>query len=417
MTSIKLIFRPSTQCEARGTLSFRIIHRRTTRQITTRHHIHGHEWDRQTGCIIAEAATAERKTYLQNIRQALRDDYTQLQRIVHRLEQTHEDYTAAQVRDLYLQRQSGESFFTFISEQIALCHELNRPRTAETYDAVKNSFARYLCGKDLAPTDLDTDLVNSYEHHLKRQGLHPNTTSFYLRNLRALYNRAVRKGLTSQNHPFTDVFTGMERTRKRAITLDAMKRIRQLNLTQHRRMEWARDLFLFSFYNRGMSFVDMAFLRKDNLRQGILTYRRKKTGQELRVKWEKYSQDILNRHPSPDHSPYLLPIITRPDTDERKQYLQACHSANYYLHLIGRQLQLPITLTTYVSRHAWASIARSRHVPLATISDALGHESEATTRIYLATLDHSAVDRANHSLLRDLCAPPEKWTGRTRTKK
>lgn len=146
-----------------------------------------------------------------------------------------------------------------------------------------------------------------------------NTISFYMRILRSVYNTAVVRGLTIQQYPFKSVYTGIDQTVKRAISLKTVRRIRGLNLTSSPVMEWARDLFMFSFYTRGMSFVDMAYLKKTDLQNGVLIYRRQKTNQQLTIKWEKPMQDIVNKYVSPE-SPYLLPIIRDTHTDARLQY-------------------------------------------------------------------------------------------------
>ena len=99
-------------------------------------------------------------------------------------------------------------------------------------------------------------------------------------------------------------------------------------------------------------------------------------------------QKIIDKYDM-DGSPYLLPIIKSVNADERWQYMNAAHLVNDKLKRLGEELGLAILLTSYVARHAWASIAKSKNVPLATISEAMGHDSEKTTRI---SLDTSAVD-------------------------
>ncbi|MDO4756114.1 MAG: tyrosine-type recombinase/integrase, partial [Parabacteroides sp.] len=177
---------------------------------------------------------------------------------------------------------------------------------------------------------------------------------------------------------------------------------KEMDLAMSPALDLARDMFLFSFYTRGMSFVDMAYLRKRDLKGGILTYRRRKTGQLLFIKWEKCMQMIVEKYEG-IHSNYLLPII-KPfsEVDERKQYLYAAHCINRSLKIIGCRLNLSIPLTMYVSRHSWASIAKNKQIPISVISEGMGHDSEATTRIYLASLDTVAVDKANHIILKSL---------------
>lgn len=180
-----------------------------------------------------------------------------------------------------------------------------------------------------------------------------------------------------------------------------IRQIRDMDLSHDSSLEYARDLFMFSFYTRGMSFIDMAYLKKSNLQNGFLSYRRKKTNQQLVIKWEKPMQEIIDKYDTIGSS-YLLPIILDAKTDERKQYKNAAQLVNSKLKKLGKQIGLPIPLTSYVARHAWASIARSKNIPLATISEAMGHDSESTTRIYLASLDTSVVDKANSIILNTL---------------
>ena len=150
-----------------------------------------------------------------------------------------------------------------------------------------------------------------------------------------------------------------------------------------------------------MSFIDMAFLKKKDLQNGILTYRRQKTGQQLFIKWEEPMRKIIDKYDT-SKTPYLLPIIRNMDAEKRRQYKNAAHLINDKLKKLGGQLGLSIPLTSYVARHAWASIAKSKNIPLSTISEAMGHDSENTTRIYLASLDTSVVDKANSLILKSL---------------
>ncbi len=296
----------------------------------------------------------------------------------------------------------ANQLFIFMESVIVNLKSLGKIRTSETYATSLSSFKRFRKGRDMALEAVDSDMMIAYEAWLKDCGLSPNTCSFYMRNLRAVYNRAVEKGLTTQQYPFKHVYTGVEKTVKRAVPLKTIRQIREMDLSDSPAADYARDMFLFSFYTRGMSFVDMAYLRKKNLQGGILSYRRRKTGQQLFIKWEKCMQEIVDKYAMPQ-SDYLLPIIKTPcNVDARKQYIYASHNINQSLKVIGRRLGLPLPLTMYVSRHAWASIAKSKNVPVSVISEGLGHDSETTTRIYLASLDTLAIDKANNMILKSL---------------
>ncbi len=299
-------------------------------------------------------------------------------------------------------KREEKSFYQFAQRVIAHLNELGKVRLAETYTTTLNSFKRFRGNVDLSLGKIDSDLIMAYEAHLRQRGISANSSSFYMRNLRAIYNRAVEKGLTIQCNPFKHVYTGIDKTVKRAVPLCVIKQIKEMDLTASSAQSLARDMFLFSFYTRGMSFIDMAYLRKRDLSGGVLTYRRRKTGQRLLIKWEKPMQEIVEKY-SITGSVYLLPIINpHSGVDERRQYIHKAHNINTSLKAIGDRLGLSVSLTMYVARHAWASIARSKNVPLSVISEGMGHDSEATTRIYLASLDTAAIDKANNMILKSL---------------
>ncbi len=293
------------------------------------------------------------------------------------------------------------SFITFMEGIIEMREQSGRLRTVETYRSALNSFQRFMKDKDISINKINSDVIISYETYLRKNGICPNTTSFYMRNLRAVYNRAVENRLTPQRFPFKHVYTGVDKTIKRAIPIKVIRKIKGMDLSRHPSLDFARDMFLFSFYTRGMSLVDMAYLRKKDLIGGVLSYRRKKTGQQLFIKWEKPMQEILEKHTN-KNTPYLLPIIKSPDSDERTQYINANHKINRNLKSIGSLLDLSTPLTMYVARHSWASIAKSKNIPLSVISEGMGHDSEKTTRIYLASLDNVAIDRANSMILKSI---------------
>ncbi|MCM1219965.1 MAG: site-specific integrase, partial [Lachnospiraceae bacterium] len=242
-----------------------------------------------------------------------------------------------------------------------------------------------------------SDMMLLYEAYLKTKGIRMNTISFYMRILRAVYNRAVEKGLTPQRNPFRHVYTGVEKTVKRSVHVKVIKALKELDLSMKPSLDFSRDMFMFSFYTRGMSFIDMAYLKKSDLQNGILTYCRRKTGQRLTIMWETCMEEIVKKYPS-NGSAYLLPII-RKQGDERKQYDNALHLVNYRLKDLSRMLKLQRPLTMYVARHSWASVAKARNVPLSVISEGMGHDSEATTQIYLASLETSVIDKANKMIL------------------
>lgn len=292
--------------------------------------------------------------------------------------------------------------FPFMEEVIISLRKLGKARTSETYATTLSSFKRFRQGKDIALKKINSDLMLEYEVYLKNKGICPNSSSFYMRILRAVYNRAVEQGLTLQHHPFKYVYTGVEKTMKRAVSLSVIRKIKDIDYSMRPAFDFARDMFLFSFYTRGMSFVDMAYLRKKDLDNGVLIYRRRKTGQKLYIKWEPCMQEIIDKYDN-SSSVFLLPIIkSESQTEARMQYIYSAHNINRCLKIIGKELELPLSLTLYVARHSWASIARSKRVPISVISEGMGHDSETTTRIYLAALDTMEIDKANSLIIGSL---------------
>ena len=403
MTTLKIKFRPSAVEGREGTVYIQLTHLRATRQISTGCHIMPCEWSAETGSVdVSAAATPGRRAYLLAA-------YSRVMLVAERVRaavaQCARRFGACTVDDIvgcWATLPAEVTMFGQMRAAIARLSQLGRVRTAEAYTSALSSFMRFRGGSDILLSDVSGDIMVSYEEWLKASGLCPNTTSFYMRILRAVYNRAVDSGGTRQGNPFRRVYTGVGKTVKRAVPPESIRGLRCLDLTDSAAQCFARDMFLFAFYTRGMSFIDIAYLRKRDLADGILTYRRRKTGQRLTIKWEMCMEEIRRRHPGADGSPYLLDIIAAPGRDERTQYRNAARRINNALKAVGRRAGIGVPLTMYCVRHAWASIARSKNIPLRVISEGMGHDSEETTRIYLASLDAGTVDRANSLIIRSV---------------
>lgn len=402
MATVKIKFRASSVEMKEGSLYYQVIHNRLARQVHTGYKLYPSEWDAgRSKIVMAVGIDEERRNYLLSMKTALADDLSRFREIIARFEHAGTSYTADKVVELYTSPMNCGGFIAFARKLIQELKQIGKIRTAETYTTALNSFLRFRGEHDILFEEVDSSMMVGYETFLKENNVCPNSSSFYMRNLRAIYNRAVERGMTEQRTPFKYVYTGVDKTVKLAIPLRVIRQIRDMDLSLYPLMDYARDVFLFSFYTRGMSFVDMAYLKKKDLQNGILSYRRQKTGQKLFIKWESPMQEIVNKY-NTANSPYLLPIIKNMETDVRRQYKNAAHLVNDKLKRLGEQLGLGIPLTTYVARHAWASIAKSKNIPLSTISEAMGHDSENTTRIYLASLDTSVVDKANSLILKSL---------------
>lgn len=286
----------------------------------------------------------------------------------------------------------------FAEKVVAQLGERKEHRLTETYSCAMRSFMRFRKGKDIDLVDITRKMIEDYEHYLKLEGLTLNSISFYMRILRAIFNRAVREGLVRDSRPFSNVFTKMTKTSKRAVPIEVIQKLAVAEIKNKTEL-LARDLFLFSFYTRGMSFVDIAFLKKSDIHNGYLIYKRKKTGRELKVAWRPQIQDIVDKHPSYDGE-HLLGVLDKQQSKSlRDQYhYKQCHINEAQKRLANR-LELGIHLTMYVARHSWATIAKEQNIPISVISDSMGHNSEKTTRIYLKNVDADVIDRSNDLLI------------------
>ena len=400
MTTVTVNFLPCHSQELPGTIVYRITHNKSTRQISSELKLFNHEWDFKKGRPLLPD-NSKREDYLWFVKDKIESDLKCLDQIICRCKKTRTRFTPDHIIKEFQSCNTDSSLFNYMNGIIRNLLESRQTSTANNYQCALKSFIQFRNGTDIPLAGIDSTILEDYQARLKEKGLTWNSISFYIRILRAVYNRAIRQKLTIDRHPFINVFTGNEKTRKRAISHQDIKRIRQLDLSNYPTLDHARDIFIFLFLCRGMSFVDAAFLKKCNIINGAIVYRRHKTGRQLQIKIVDQINEILNKYPCPD-SPFLLPIIIDRGKKPITQYRSALRTLNKNLKIIGTMANLPINLTTYVSRHSWATIAKTKNIPLSVISDALGHESLLTTQIYLDSIGASDIDRANELVIEDL---------------
>lgn len=381
MATIKIKFIPGAGDI--GIVAYQVIHARAVRIIRSEFRINKCDWDPKTSTVRDDA-----------VMKSITSDAERLLRIIRNFDARRLPYTADDIVLAFHRFSTEGSLSNFMTAIINRLKANGKVRTSETYKSALCSFMRFMDGKEILLDCMTADVIEDYEAYLQESGLTPNSTSFYMRILRATFNRAVERNLVDQTMPFRHVYTGIEKTVKRALPVPVVKKIKNLDLSGHRSLDYARDMFMMSFYLRGMSFIDMSFLRKTDLKNGYVTYRRRKTGQQLVIRWTKGMSGILKKYPE-NSSDYLLPIIRTAGGNERCTYRNLAYTINSNLKKIASMLGIETSLTLYVARHSWASVAKSKGVPVSVISQGMGHDSEMTTRIYLASLDTSLVDKAN----------------------
>lgn len=402
MAIVKVKFRASSVPGKEGTLYYHLIHQRSLRWISTDYHVFPEEWNDKKSAIIVSNRN-NRQAHLQLIQSQTDWEMKQMQRIIRDKDAEGISYTIDDIAKEIQQLPSSQSVFAFFRQQIVKKEQMQCIGTKSNYVSATNRFMEFRGNEDLSFSQMTSEMMEMYQAWLWNRGVGQNTVAFYLRTLRTLYNKAVEAGQAPPNDIFSHVQTANVRTAKRAITVKEIRKIEKLDLPRGFSLDKARDLFLLSFYLRGMAFVDMAFLKKTDLKCSMVNYNRRKTHQNLNIEWMKPMQTIIDKYAEQTKdSPYLLPILTGKESSPYTAYRKVEHNTNYNLKKIGEMVGLKIPLTTYVARHTWASVALHMNIPIATISEGMGHNSFKTTQIYLQSLDMATINEANARIIRKI---------------
>ena len=394
MATVKVKLRPSTVPGKAGTIYYQLTHLRQVKQITTKIHLHPKNWDSNNTQIIFTDSTS----YLLQCK--IDRDLDRLKKIICKMDTECANYTVNEIIEKFHQTNSDYTITDFFTKQIQKLKNDNRRGTARNYNKTLKSLKAFMKNTDSTFNIVTEQFVESYNTFLIQRGVVRNTISFYMRIFRSVYNKAVTQKIVEQTFPFKNVYTGVDKTRKRAVTETVISQLLSIDLKKSKALQFARDLFIFSFYTRGMAFVDIVFLKKSNIQNGwYITYVRHKTGQELTIKIETKLQNIINRYEKKD-SPYVFPILNTEDGN--KAYSQYEIALNYYnrqLKRLSNFLEPNINLSSYTPRHTWATTARNKNVPLSIISAGMGHSSERTTLIYLTKIENSVIDEVNKTII------------------
>lgn len=385
------------------TVVIQIVRHRRRSVLFTPYRLRKEEFDDERGLAVTRLRNRMHRDYIEQVNEYLHCHTAVLCRLVRTMELSGTPFEASDIAAIYRQGDDKRYVANYLLHLVEELRNKGRYGSAQSFASTLSAFRKFAGRKQFQLDDLNECLVQAFRDYLQVAGLKPNTVTFYLSKLRAAYNRGVAEGYAmAGRRPFDAVTVKTSKTWKLALSDTIMRKVSHAELTG--RQSVARDLFLFSFYCRGMSFVDMAYLRQEDICEGVIRYRRRKTGQLFSVRVLPEAQEIIDRYHSRNH-PYVFPILTTTvpringgQQDERQLYELYCRSRCRYLHLlqdIARKLGPDTHLSFGAARHTWASRARRKDIAIAVISEGLGHTTEKTTRIYLEEMEPRRVDEAN----------------------
>lgn len=286
--------------------------------------------------------------------------------------------------------------FSYMETCIEKKQKLGKENTAELYHVTFARLQAFWKKPTLRWSRVTRELVDQFQAHLQEENLQTNTVNSYLSNFRAMYNDAIRNGIATRIasvNPFMHLQLKREKTLKRAVSLKTIEQIARLDCKGSPIRRLAIDLYLFSFLACGMPFVDIARLKERNIHGNVLVYNRAKTGTRVAIGISKGMRILIERYRQKG-ALYLFPVLPNKKEVSHKDYKKIQRKVNECLKKIGKELNLDMKLTFYVARHTWASQAHEMDIPLASITQALGHTSEDTTLIYLAELSQEKLNKS-----------------------
>jgi integrase len=292
---------------------------------------------------------------------------------------------------------------TIFKEQINILEKTQNLGSLHLYRYTYKSLKAFNGHLNFYFSDIDVIWLKKFENSLKNKNLSDNSIGIIYRTLRTVYNIAIEeKCVNPQLYPFRTFKVSKlhKDTAKRALTKSDIKRIISYQASTERE-QLSLDIFIFSYLTGGINFVDIASLTKDNIINNQLVYTRKKTGKLIKLPLHPTAYKLIEKYHNPE-TPYLFPILS-PFHKTEQQKANRVHKiigkTNKDLKNIGESLKLPITLTTYVARHSFATVLKRSGVKTSVISESLGHSSERVTQYYLDSFENDKLSETINYLL------------------
>ena len=382
-------------------LKLRITINRRSTEIPMGYTISPEFWDEAKMVIKPKCPTIGNVTRLNNI---LRKKQAEAIETVIRLQDSGEleSLSMKDVKAVLTGKSDERMLIAFCNSVIQEMKEAKKVGNARVYRTMRNSIQTFLNDSDIPMSKITFKWLKKYEAWYLGRGNSLNGLSVNMRTLRALLNRAIKqKLLSSDAYPFKEYTIRSNKPRKRAIARTDIDKIIAF-VPKTKRQQRAKDYFLMSFYLMGASFIDLAFLKVGDVKNGRIEYTRRKTGNHHSVKITEPLQKILDKYlPGKSHDEFILNVIKSEDL--AAQYQNARDELQRYnrsLREIGQLCKIETPLTSYVARHSFATIAKFKDVPIQVISQALGHTNLETTEVYLEEFDNEVLDEYNDMIIR-----------------
>ncbi len=381
---------------------FRLTHLRKTTSIATGYSIANQYWDTQK-CSVKKSYTKVES--IARLNTLLLKEEARANDIINKLyDQGKLNYMSiTQVKKRIILKSTYESFYEYGETLVEDLKASHRYGTARNYKGIISVLRKFTKGKDLKFNELNYDFIKKFERYHLSKGNSWNGLSTYLRAIKAIYNKGIKAGLIEKEaYPFTYYSIRQTPTEKRALSVEDLRKIMNLELPVESTLFRYRNYFLCSFFLYGMNFTDLAHLKLENIIGERIKFRRKKTAKLYDIKITSQLAKILDHYiKNKNLEDYIFPIIKRNHPShqereiawERKRY-------NKGLKTIANLCGIEQKLTTYVSRHSFATQAMLNDVPLQAISAMLGHSKLNTTQIYLKSLPTQVLDKYNDRLIK-----------------
>ncbi len=317
------------------------------------------------------------------------------------------DFTLSQFEEAFRggKSTSNVNVYQHFTQKIENLKTAGQVGNATVYKDTRSSFFGFTKNKRLRFEDITPSLLEKYEIYLKSRGGTNGGVSNKMRTIRAIYNDAIDKDYAKLEHyPFRKYKISKLKAEsvKRALAHEEVKQIVNFPLDKYPHLTDARNYFVFSYYTRGMNFVDMLHLKWSDIINDTITYKRAKTHKNFVVKVLPPVRTILNYYEDDLSTEYVFPILLKDNLtpsqiqNRKKKVLK---KYNKGLKEIGQILGISIPLTSYVARHSYATNLKQKGVSIAVISESLGHKSEEVTETYLKAFENSVLDEATEKLL------------------